>query len=151
MYFPPAMIDDFVRWCVWEQARPALVSVLSLTGVTELAEKISQASSYTELEQLSEQAGNFAHEIGQRTGPLGISTAEATAFLVQKLSHAAQEADWDPEAVSFFTIQVKSWQGFAESMFTDMKKKIAAATEAKDAQEQHLSALWERYGTTSES
>lgn len=146
--FPPAMIDHFVRWCVWEQARPALVEVLSVTGVGDLADEIKKTGSYSELEKLSEKAGNYAHEIGQRTGPLGISTAEATAFLSQKLARAAQESDWDPEAVSFFTIQVVSWRGFAETMFTDMKKKIEAADNARDQQEEKLAELWERFGTT---
>jgi hypothetical protein len=143
--FPPAMVDHFVRWCIWEQARPALVSVLTLTGVTDLADEINAASSYTELERLSEQAGNHAHEIGQRTGPLGISTAEATAFLVQKLAHVAQEADWDPEAVSFYTIQVMGWQGFAQSSFTEMRKKIEVTEAARITQEEKLAELWQPY------
>lgn len=149
--YPPVMVDHFVRWCVWEQARPALVDVLSATGVTDLAEKISQTSSYTELEKLSEQAGNYAQEIGRRTGPLGISTSEATAFLVQKLARSAQESEWDPEAVSFFTIQVIGWQGFAKTMFTDMREKIAATNSAKEQQEQKLAQLWQQYGAGSES
>jgi len=143
--FPPAMVDHFVRWCIWEQARPALVSVLSLTGVTDLADEISKTTSYTELERLSEQAGNHAHEIGMRTGPLGISTAEATAFLVQKLAHVAQEADWDPEAVSFYTVQVMGWQGFAETMFTEMKKKLEATEAARITHEEKLAELWKPY------
>ena len=143
--YPPAMIDHFIRWCIWEQARPALVSVLTLTGVTDLADEISKASSYKELERLSEHAGHYAHEIGQRTGPLGISTAEATAFLVQKLARAAQESDWDPEAVSFYTVQVMGWQGFAKTSFTEMKKKMEATEAARVTQEAKLAELWKPY------
>lgn len=143
--YPPAIVDHFVRWCVWDQARPALVSVLTLTGVTDLADKISHATSYAELERLSEQAGHHAHEIGMRTGPLGISTAEATAFLVQKLAHAAQESEWDPEAVSFYTIQVMGWQGFAKTTFTEMRKKVEATEAARITQEEKLAELWKPY------
>jgi len=148
--FPPAMVEAFVRWCVWEQARPAIVDVLKLTGVDNLAQEIADTSSYTELEKLSEQAGKYAQEIGKRTGPLGISSAEAAAFLMQKLAHAAQEAGWDPEAVSFFTVQVVSWQGFAETLFTDMKKKTEAAEAAKQTQEKKLAELWQEYGSETE-
>ena len=143
--FPPAVVDHFVRWCIWEQARPALVRVLSLTGVTDLADEIQATTSYTELERLSEHAGRHAQAIGRRTGPLGISTAEATAFLVQKLAHVAQESDWDPEAVSFYTIQVMGWQGFAETMFTEIKKKIEATEAARVTQEEKLAELWKPY------
>ena len=149
--FPPAMVDYFVRWCVWEQARPALVDVLAVTGVEGLADEIEQTSSYSELERLSEKAGNYAHDIGKRTGPLGISTAEAIAFLAQKLARAAQEADWDPEAVSFFTIQVVGWHGFAGTMFTDIKKKLAAAEDARVKQEEKLAELWEKYGAPTDT
>lgn len=148
--FPPVMVEAFVRWCVWEQARPAIVEVLKLTGVTGLAQEIDETQSYQELERLSETAGNYAQEIGKRTGPLGISSAEAASFLMQKLAHAAQEAEFDPEAVSFFTIQVVSWQGFAETLFTDMKKKIESANQARDRQEEKLAELWQQYGLGSE-
>lgn len=145
---PPVMVDHFVRWCVWEQARPALVNILEHTGVTDLAENIRSAQNYSDLEKYSEQAGNYAHEIAKRTGPLGISTAEASAFLVQKLAHAAQEADWDPEGVSFFTIQVCGWSGFADTTFTDMRRKMSAGEEARIAQEAKLQDLWQRFGAT---
>lgn len=148
--FPAVMIDHFVRWCVWEEARPALVKVLSVTGVDELSNQIKHTSSYSDLETLSERAGKYAHEIGKRTGPLGISTAEAISFLAQKLAHAAQESDWDPEAVSFFTIQVLGWHGFAESMFTDIHKKVEAADAARERQENKLAELWEKFGATSD-
>lgn len=148
--FPPAMIDDFVRWCIWEQARPALVDILIVTDVSDLADQIKQANSYAELEQMSEQAGNRAKQMGKRTGPLGISTAEAVAFLSQKLAHAAQEAEWDPEAVSFFTMQIVGWHAFAGTMFTDMKKKVAAANEARDRQEAKLAELWEQFGVSTD-
>jgi len=149
--FPPAMIDDFVRWCVWEQARPALVEILAVTGCGDLADEIENISSYSKLEKLSGEAGNYAHEMAQRTGPLGISSAEAAAFLAQKLARAAQESDWDPEGVSFFTIQVLGWHGFAGTMFTDMKKKIEATNTARDQQEQKLATLWEQYGAAADS
>lgn len=143
--FPPAMVDHFVRWCIWEQARPALVSVLSWTGVHDLANEIRDTTSYTELEKLSEQAGKFAQQIGRQTGPLGISTAEAISFLMQKLALVAQESDWDPEAVSFYTIQVMGWGGFAETMFTEIQKKIEATEAARVTQEEKLAELWKLY------
>ncbi len=149
--YPPVMVEMFVHWCVWEQARPAIVDILKLTGVDELASHIAKTESYTDLEVLSEQAGNLAKEIAKRTGPLGISTAEASAFLMQKLAHAAQEADFDPEAVSFFTIQMMGWAGFAETLFTDMKRKLASSDAAKVAQEKKLIELWQQYGSESES
>ena len=146
--FPAAMIDEFIKWCVWEEARPALVEILIVTSLGALADQIEQANTYAELERISEEAGNHAKQIGKSTGPLGISTAEAAAFLSQKLAHAAQEAEFDPEAVAFFATQIISWHAFAGTMFTDMKKKIAAINESREKQEAKLAELWEKFGVS---
>jgi hypothetical protein len=145
--FPPAMIEAFIQWCIWEQARPALVTVLQKTGLDPHALEIMHAKTYTALAQACQNAGMDAHEARKRTGPLGLSTAEASAFLVQRITQAATEADWDPEGIAFYSAQVMGWAGFAEAGFADPRAKSAAESAARHAQETKLNELWAEFGT----
>jgi hypothetical protein len=144
--FPEAMIREFVDWCVWEQARPSLVVILTQTGLEGDASKIEEVTDYESLSVACSNAGKNAHEARQRTGPLGLSTAEATAFLAQRLAKAAQDEHLDAEEVAFFTMQVCGWRGFAESKFADNTRKADTEVEARQAQEAKLQSLWQNYG-----
>lgn len=146
---PRPLLEAFIHWCVWEQARPAIVEVLQETAMTDLAEQIAAASDLSTLEMLGEHAGNLAHEARRSTGPLGLSTAEAAAFLTSKLARAAQEEHWDPEDVSFFSIQVCGWAGFAQTGFTNPTVKIKAEEAARARQETQLRAMWKQFGSGS--
>jgi hypothetical protein len=77
---PETLLREFVDWCVWEQARPALEVILTKTGMKAHAANIARASDLVEFASACENAGKHANEARKNTGPLGLSTAEATAF-----------------------------------------------------------------------
>jgi hypothetical protein len=140
---PPEMIEAFVNWCVWEQARPALVFVLERTGLTEHVSQLNEVNTYSALAQTAESAGNDAHEARKRTGPLGLSAAEAASFLVTKIARAATESEWDPEGVAFYAAQVAGWAGFADSGFSNSALKTSRENDARTQQEARLAELWQ--------
>lgn len=145
---PDALIRDFVKWCVWELACPSLVVVLQLTGLKEDAALIDSIDDYEALSAACEAAGRHANAARQSTGPFGLSTTEAAAFLTQRLVKSAAEENIDAEEVAFFTIQVCGWRGFAESTFADYTRKSDAEDTARQEQEEKLAALWKAYGKT---
>ena len=139
---PPAVIDAFVRWCVWQQAKPALLTVLKQTGLVEGAQQVETATTYAELQHITATIGSDVHAMRTRTGPLGLSAAEAASFLVSRMAAAATEADWDPEGVAFFAAQMQGWAAFAETNFSDPVRKPAAEQQARQQQEAMLSELY---------
>lgn len=142
---PADLVAEFLKWCVWGQARPALLTVLEKTGLMDEAETLRVVNDYNHLARVSQRIGEQAHEARQRTGPLGLSTAEATAFLVHRLALAAMESDFDPEGVAFFTAQVVGWAAFAEAGFADPARKASAEREARASQEAQLAQLWREH------
>ena len=143
---PQALLDAFVRWCVWEQARPALALVLEKAQLATLAEEVREAEDLVTLSGVSERAGQSAHEARKATGPLGMSAAEAAAFEMANLVRAADADDGDPESVAFFAARVCGWAGWAETDFTDPAQKMLAEQEARDLQENQLHTLWQQSG-----
>jgi hypothetical protein len=143
---PDALIRDFVDWCVWKLTCPSLVVILERTGLERDAASIDVTKDYQSLITACAAAAQNAHAARQRTGPLGLSTAEATAFLAQRLAKAATQDAVDAEEVAFFTMQVCGWRGFAEGNFEDYHRKANAELEARQAQEEKLYALWKAYG-----
>lgn len=143
---PPEMIDEFIHWCVFEQARPALINILEQTGLHDRAGEVQLATTYVTLASTARGAGEAAHIARQSTGPLGLSAAEAAAFLTDRLAKAATEAEWDPEGVAFFSSQVVGWSGLAQTNFLNPASKAEAEKAARQAQEEKLIALWKIYG-----
>jgi hypothetical protein len=139
---PPAVIDAFVQWCVWQQAHPALLTVLRQTNLTEAAEQVEAAKTYAELQRVTALIGADVHAMRTRTGPLGLSAAEASSFLVSKMAAAATESDWDPEGVAFFAAQMQGWAAWAETNFVDAARKPAGEQRARQQQEAMLSELY---------
>lgn len=139
------VIDRFVRWCVWEQTVPALIMVLERTGLSEQVDSVKQVSTYAGLANAAEKAGHEAHEARRRTGPLGLSAAEAVSFLVTRIALAATETEWDPEGVAFYAAQVAGWAGFAESGFTNSSLKNQRESEAREIQESRLKDIWQAH------
>ena len=139
---PPAVIDAFVQWCVWQQARPSLLTVLRQTALLEAVQKVEAAATYAELQHITTAIGADVHAMRTRTGPLGLSAAEATSFLVSKIAVAATESEWDPEGVAFFASQVQGWAAFAESGFTEPMRKPAGEQLARQQQETMLAELF---------
>lgn len=139
---PEALLREFVDWCVWEQARPALEVILTKTGMQAHATNIARVSDLVEFAVACENAGTHAHEARKNTGPLGLSTAEATSFLAQKMANAAMTDPVDVGAVAFYMVQLVGWKGFAESDFLNPSEKIKSETESRFLQESKLQELW---------
>ncbi len=148
---PPELLESFVNWCVWEQAHPALLTILQKTGLQNQADELQAAKTFAMLAQVSEKAGHDVHEARKSTGPLGLSTAEAASFLVSRMANAATEAEWDPEGVAFFAAQVCGWAGFAEVGFNDFNRKTLAEQIARQTQEDQLSGLWRQFVVSEKS
>lgn len=146
---PPDVLARFVDWCVWQQARPALVEVLERVGMSQSAHDISHADDFARLQAVCHEAHQLARTTPRRTGPLGLSTAEAATNLMERLLKAAHEQD-DPEGAAFFSAQMVGWSGFAEASFVDVRRKTQAEEEARKAQEQHLRQLWHDHSKPSE-
>lgn len=140
---PENIIKDFVAWCVWTQAVPALIVILNKTGLDQDAAAISHIDDFKMLANQCEITGRNAHEARKSTGPLGLSTAEAAAFLMQKLAASAKEKESDADAIAFYAAQVVGWKGFADSAFSDQALKQKAEDDARIAQDQKLKALWD--------
>jgi len=140
---PPHVLESFITWCIWDQARAALLSILEKTGMHGAADELRGADDLARLQAVCLSASHQAHDARRRTGPLGLSTAEAAANLMARLARSASEADFDPESVAFFAAQIVGWAGFAESGFADARRKAQAEQEARQAQEARLRGLWQ--------
>lgn len=142
---PTEMVKEFINWCVWQQAKPALVTILEHTGLDEMAAAIVACNGIGALAEISQNSGKLLHDKRPKTGPLGLSTAEAALFLVSRMATAASEKDWDPEGVAFFSAQTCGWAGFAQSSFTDATRKVGAEKAARQQQEDKLTQMIEEY------
>lgn len=140
--FPRAMVMAFIEWCIWDQARSALVLVLSKTGLDKEAADFQQAQDIPSLEVLGVQAIDAIKAARGRTGPLGISAAEAATFEYTNLLKAASDKDWDPGGAAFFSARVCGWAGWAATDFSQPLQKSEAEQNARRAQEAHLQELW---------
>lgn len=144
---PDVLLHNFVAWCVWEQSRPALLNIVSATGLHHYARDLVQVQDYGKLAAICGRVGQ--HTAQTRTSnPLGTSATEAAAFLANKMALAATPADFDPEAVAFFAAQVCGWSGFARSDFKDVTQKLAHEKQARQAQAAHLYTLWAQYSAS---
>lgn len=148
---PDAMVVDFVNWCVWQQACPALVRVLQAAGLYEIAEQIASTTDLDALGNIAVATDARQDLLANDRKPLRISALEATFHLVQRLVEAAHDRGWDPEGVAFFSEQICGWSGFALSAFSDTKQKEIAEAQAHQEQITYLSQLWQQYGASDPS
>ncbi|MCU0513561.1 MAG: hypothetical protein MUE40_13450 [Anaerolineae bacterium] len=142
---PPRLVQAFCAWCVWQQAVPALMGVLEQIGLTAAVEELRQAQDYAPLAQMCERIGGETTATRRRTGPLGVSTAEAALFLVARIARAADGSQPDADGVAFYAAQVMGWGGFAATGFTLAARKTAAESEARQAQAYKLRELKMQY------
>jgi hypothetical protein len=143
--FPEAMIREFISWCIWDQAVPALLNILEKVGLHDDAAAIRAVDDVHGLMLTSDRAGRNAHEARGSTGPLGLSTAEAAAFLTRKLAEASIHDEMDAEAIAFYAMQVCGWNGYAVSNYSDQQVKQHAEEAARKQQNEQLQLLWKRY------
>ena len=145
---PRQLVNEFVSWCVFEQGHPALLLVLDKTMMTEVASKLRDTTDLATLYELGQQANQLAKQARERTGPLGLSAAEAAANEFTKMIDATSETNWDAEGVAFFASRVCGWAGWAETDFADPMQKAVAEKQAREAQEARLEELWRQVSGT---
>ncbi len=147
---PRPMVAAFIEWCIWDQARTALVLVLGKTGLETVADDFDQARDIPALEDLSARAIAAIKAARGRTGPLGISAAEAAVFEFANLLKAASEPDWDPMGAAFFSARVCGWAGWAATDFSQPLQKTEAEQTARRDQEARLQELWRLFNTSNQ-
>lgn len=138
---PQNVVQEFIHWCVWQQARQSLVLVLEEASLTEIAESIQSAADLPEVTQLSEQAKAHIDTLDRSTYPRGLLAAEGAVFEFINMAKSAEEATFDSEGVSFFASRVCGWAGWAVTGFNLTAEKSAAEIAALEAQEAHLASL----------
>lgn len=144
---PRTMLHDFVLWCIWEQARPALITILERTEQDNIAQRFRSASDLATLKMLGKDAAASIKRAQRPVGPIALSAAKAAAFEYRNLLNCADELDYDPEAAAFFAARVCGWAGWAETNFTQTTRKPQTEHLARQQQEAHLQKLWQQYAS----
>lgn len=144
---PAQMVESFVSWCVMEQARPALASVLEKADQIELASQIRQASTLETLTQLGGDAHKLSKSSDTKELIMANTAIEAAAFEFNNMLEATNEQDIDAESVSFFAARVCGWAGWASQSFGDVSAKSNAEQAAIRSQEKRLETLWQMYAS----
>jgi hypothetical protein len=138
---PREVVNSFVHWCIWEQARPAMTIVLERAGLTDIAVQMHDAADIPMLTRLGQETNQHIRMLRGQTAPLLLSAAEAAAFEFNNLTNAASEDQWDAEGVAFFAARVCGWASWADTDFTDPTRKAAAERIARKAQIAELERL----------
>lgn len=147
---PASVVDSFVRWCMLEQARPALVTVLEKFGLSNLATQVEATNEPPKLLTLATQIHAQVQALGAKssTGPLGFSAAKAATYEFGNLMQAANENPVDAEAVAFFAARICGWAGWAGAGFGEPQSKASAELDARQTQEGKLQSLWQQSSPT---
>ena len=147
---PASLIDAFVRWCMLEQARPALVTVLIKFGLGDLAAQVEATDDSSTLLTLSSQIHQQVQALGAKssTGPLGFSAAKAATYEFGNLMRASTENPVDAEAVAFFAARICGWAGWAGADFAEPERKSTEEHQARQTQERTLRTLWQQSSPT---
>lgn len=149
---PRPLLDEFIQWCVWEQAKPALITVMQKADMDELVQAVTKATDFSALKEFAEIANEYAKQYAKQMkgtpNLMALSAAEAAAFEFTKVISAVEEDQTDAEIVAFFAARVSGWAGWATSDFTDPTKKQASETDSREKQEATLHQLWLKFSAT---
>lgn len=140
---PDALRARFIRWCVLEQARPALAALLETTALAEAGTILRDADDIAALAQL-------IHALKSRAGTLAghgkVGTAAIAAlFEFENLIRAARDSVPDASASAFFAARVCGWQALVYEGRHHPARKREAETRAHRNQETILRYLIEGY------
>jgi len=139
---PEALVDAFIQWCIWEQARPALITVLEVGMMHDLADNLRHAETLVALMEHGDLANAYAKQMQGQANPKMLSAAEAAAFEFGNMMRATTPDHYDAEEVAFFASRVCGWAQWAISGFADPNEKMQAEDDARKEQETHLERLW---------
>jgi hypothetical protein len=143
---PDALETAFVNWCVWDQARPALVRVLEKTVLSSLASEFQTVGDLATLAALGQRAVEEVERAHSDTGPLGLSAAKAAVFEFNNLLATVPEPDFDPEGASFFAARVCGWAGWTDADFGASEVKTQTEDAARQQQAVKLGELMQEHG-----
>jgi hypothetical protein len=134
--------QQFVDFCVWEQAAPACVRILKHTGLTAEARTI--AAIHRDAAHLALQARHAADKVllaGLEAMPL--AAIQGMTSEVDQLVAAAQPGDGTPDAsaVSFHAARLMGWASWTENDFGTGLYKASAENIAFAEQLQQLMTL----------
>lgn len=134
--------QQFVEFCVWEQAAPACVRILKHTGM--LAEAHTIAAIHQDAAHLALQARHAASKVLQAgLEAMPLAAIQGMASEVDQLVAAAQPCDGTPDAsaVSFHAARLMGWASWAEHDFSTGIFKASAENIAFAEQLQQLMHL----------
>lgn len=138
---PKSIEQAFIEWCIWQQARPALVAVLHDTGIHPLADSINAAKSMHDLVRAGGQLAETLRRDYKTDSLRGLFAARGAAFEFVNMLNTATEAEPDAEAVAFFAVRVCGWRGWAQTGFSKADDKQHAEDAAREAQSQELAKM----------
>ncbi|MFW5748783.1 MAG: hypothetical protein ACOCYT_04135 [Chloroflexota bacterium] len=138
---PQVVVEMFTHWCIWGQARPALVTVLHRANLNNLAETVMNSHEARAIIQIGSEANTEIKALRVQADPLGMSAAEAATFEFTRMAGAVGNNTIDAETVAFFAARVCGWAGWAATDFTDPNAKRTSEARARDEQEQQLQQL----------
>lgn len=138
---PKSVEADFVQWCIWQQAQPALVKLLDDTDLAALSNSLQAAKSLSALVSAAAAAAEALRRDYKTDALRGLFAARGAAFEFLNLLKEATEAEPDAEEVAFFAVRVCGWAGWAQTNFSKPDDKQAAETAARAQQGHKLEAL----------
>lgn len=142
---PKTVVDEFVQWCVWQQARQSLVLVLEEAKLGDIAAGIQSSQDLPTVTQLGQQAKKHIEALDHSQNQLILSAAEGAVFEFVNLTRSADAATFDAESVSFFAARVCGWAGWAITGFNSAGEKSDSEEAALQAQEAQLEIFLKAY------
>jgi hypothetical protein len=137
---PQNVVVAFTNWCIWEQALPALATVVEHAGIDNAENHLRAADDIIVLAEITEQIRDYVSVNRDQISPLAYSSTEAALFEFLNLLSDAGDAG-EPASVAFFAARVCGWAGWVQTRFQDATQKIAAEEQARADQENKLSQL----------
>ncbi len=131
--------QQFVNYCLWEQAVKACVAILEQTHLPELAHELGAAQDTTTLLIVAHRVARQARRAG--LGVMPLAAVQGMAAELEQLIQAAQPGDIDSDAVSFHAARLAGWAGWVHSSFRTGVFKSNAEDAAYAEQLQHLMRL----------
>mgnify|MGYP005838545001 CR=1 FL=1 len=121
---PQEAEQKFVEFCIWQQARPALVEVLRVAGLAEAAQEAERAAT---VEALAAWAGHAAKLAQQANLPImALGAVQGVAAEINQLALSANPPVPDAGAVSFHAARLVGWAGWARNNFRTSTFKASA-------------------------
>lgn len=136
---PPQAERKFIEFCIWQQARPAIVQILRAASLEAQAGEAGQARDLASLTACVRDAAATAERAGLPV--LALGAVQAAAAELAQLGEAADPTDGDPEEVSFHAARLAGWASWAENSFQTGMFKTSGEEVAYGTQLQALMTL----------